>query len=1014
MEIGSRAAGGLVKITVTTGGSGYTEPPSVLLSGGGGTGATAYSHMAGTRVQSVVIASPGSGYTGSPSVSFAPSSASVVVASLTAGTSSATVTIATAAATTYARVDLGSGSVPIGSFQSGTQFVVGATTGISSGAATLYGPGSGAAATAYAYTGPLQPASFFKGRYGTMYGVDGMGRGFRWDGGTSVAPIGLAKPAAGPNILASTTSSGQYVKSIQILGAGVGYSSEPAVVITGGTPTRQAQARAAVANGRVVSITLTDPGAGYQSVPQVSFSGGMGSGVSLQVGVLGSVSALTLSSAGSGYTTSPAVTAGTSNYQFTVANHGLSAGSTFTFSQLTGGSGLTTGVPYYVVSAGANTFSAGTTAGTTAATNIFTSDLTGGRIVIPGPRVQFDSSRGLTGALASISVNNDGTLSAPTLLAAGTGATTTGITATVIGGGGTGGSLAVGMQYAVNAVTAASTGSGYHVAPVITFRAAPADTFGSGAAATAIINSSGNVTGATVTAGGQYSLPPTALILDTQAQAAAGLGSPAAGVYRCAVRYLDNTPESAGGPLASSISHLTEVDAGTGASSLTWNITHHGLEDRVHAMELWRTTADQSVLLFRVATINRSSPAFTAPYVDTLTDAELRDVDREGYALMPVTLPSGQINARRFEIPPGEFSVACMFQDRAWYAVDSSGEKPNSLYYSEVDEPESVPLANELVVQENTGDPDKVVALIPLGGYLLIAQQSHLYKLSYVAQPVIDASILLVGYRGVLNSRCWDVMGGVAFLADSSGMYAFDGSAEEAISVAVDNYWRDNVIDFSQASKFHVRADLASRTVRFYYCQVGDTQPVRALCYCVATKAWWEETYPTAVTATAPATIGSKRTVVHGLASGELVKSSGVSDASGAVPYSLRTGNFALAGSGSREVAILYEPTLADATLNLRLHYNNSASPRPNAITSDRGSGFTSTQGATAAQLNMKLARSALGDATGIAKAHFAGRVEDRSAGADRHVAIALDGQQSGSTQDDAVAFYGLNVEGAG
>jgi len=877
------------------------------------------------------------------------------------------------------------------------------------------GGGTGAAATAYAYTGTLRPMSFFKGRYSDLYGIDGMGRGIRWDGAaSSVQPIGLVKPAVGPGITASSTSSGDYVKSIQIIAGGAGYVSEPTVVFTGGTPTVAAKARASIAGGRVTSVRVTEPGSGYQAAPSVSLTGGIGGGVNLQVGVLGSISALTLTSSGTGYTTSPPVTASTSNYQFTVNSHGLSAGSSFSFLALTGGSGLTTTSTYYAVTVGGNTFTAGTTSGTTAATNIFSTDVTGGQVIIPQPRIVFDSTRGLTDATAEISVGSGG-LGTATLLAGGTGATTTGVTASIVGGGGTGASLAVGMVYSVATLTAASSGTGYLTAPVITFRPSVDDPSGFGAAATAVINAAGNVTGATVYAGGQYSKPPTALILDTKAELAAELASRVRGKYRCCIRYIDNTDEGVDGPRASSISHLVEIDASAGADFITWGFTHYGLDDRVHAMELWRTTADQSVLLFKVATILRSDAAFTGTHTDSLSDADLKDVAREGYGLMPVTLPSGQINARRFEVPPGEFCVGCMFQDRAWYAVDSSGRLPNSLFYSEIDEPESVPLANELVVQENTGEPDKVVALIPLGGYLLIAQQSHLYKLSYVAQPVIDASVLLVGYRGILSSACYDVMGGVAFIVDSNGLYAFDGGRDEALSVAVDNFWRDGIIDFSKADQFHVRCDMSSRTVRFFYCKTTDSAPVRSLCYCLATEAWWEEEYPHAVTATCPVVVSAKKVVLHGTGTGAILKSSGLEDSGSGVAYSYRSGAMALTNeSGSRSVSVIYDPTLSDSTLNLQLHYNNSSTPRANAISSDRGSGFVSTQGGTSAQLNMKRTRSALGDATGFARAYYSGRVDDKSAGGDRHIAVGISGTQAGTTSDDAVAIYGSSVEGAG
>ena len=66
--LAQRRSGQVVSISLTTGGSGYTAPPTVTLSGGGGTGAAAMAHMAGTLVESVVITNGGTGYTSAPAV----------------------------------------------------------------------------------------------------------------------------------------------------------------------------------------------------------------------------------------------------------------------------------------------------------------------------------------------------------------------------------------------------------------------------------------------------------------------------------------------------------------------------------------------------------------------------------------------------------------------------------------------------------------------------------------------------------------------------------------------------------------------------------------------------------------------------------------------------------------------------------------------------------------------------------------------------------------------------------
>jgi hypothetical protein len=90
----------------------------------------------------------------------------------------------------------------------------------------------------------------------------------------------------------------------------------------------------------------------------------------------------------------------------------------------------------------------------------------------------------------------------------------------------------------------------------------------------------------------------------------------------------------------------------------------------------------------------------------------------------------------------------------------------------------------------------------------------------------------------------------------------------------------------------------------------------------------------------------------------------------------------------------------------LGMHYNNSPTPRQNAIASDRGSGFVSA--GALSSLNLSKNRSPLAEANGFARAYFSGRLDDRSAGGDRHVAAAVSGAQS----QGSVAFYAVTVSG--
>ncbi|WOE82695.1 phage tail tube protein [Pseudomonas protegens] len=53
---------------MTSGGSGYASAPTVNLTGGGGSGATAVAVLDGDNVAAINITNPGSGYTSAPNV----------------------------------------------------------------------------------------------------------------------------------------------------------------------------------------------------------------------------------------------------------------------------------------------------------------------------------------------------------------------------------------------------------------------------------------------------------------------------------------------------------------------------------------------------------------------------------------------------------------------------------------------------------------------------------------------------------------------------------------------------------------------------------------------------------------------------------------------------------------------------------------------------------------------------------------------------------------------------------
>jgi hypothetical protein len=413
-------------------------------------------------------------------------------------------------------------------------------------------------------------------------------------------------------------------------------------------------------------------------------------------------------------------------------------------------------------------------------------------------------------------------------------------------------------------------------------------TSGSGMTAKATV-AGGKVTSVSVVEpGGGYTSPPTVTPIQGGATAVAIARAHIRGQYECYYRYVDDTPAGRGGPRVSNLSPLCTVDAGDGAEKLVWagyaaaaaDATARGL-----TLERWRTTSNQSFTLYRVSGTTDD---------DTLTDEELRDYNRPGYLGLPVLLPNGELNANRFGIPPSDFAVAVTFQDRLWCAVDPSGDRPNALQYSEVDEPESMPDINELLIQTNVKGADSITALVPYGGTLGVFQARHFYRVTYVAQPLIDVNVSVGGYRGCLNQRCWDEIDGMLYSMDAQGVYTMDyGGQIKSITDGVADLFTSR-IDFTKSQWFSVVADPAEYLLRCSVRFIGDgpgDYPTRMLVYSFQTSAWWEERYPSPLVGAAAVVLpNGQRRVVYGSSSGQA--------------YQLNTGNTDKSDGGISSVTV--------------------------------------------------------------------------------------------------------------
>jgi hypothetical protein len=656
---------------------------------------------------------------------------------------------------------------------------------------------------------------------------------------------------------------------------------------------------------------------------------------------------------------------------------------------------------------------------------------------------------------------------------------------------------------AVVSVTINASGTRYTAPPRVSFLGGG----GSGASAEARIEE-GKVVELTLLSNGYgYTSSPVVSIEAQQsvlAEAFPVYRAHLRGKYQCYYRYVnEDIPESEGGPLFSNLSPVAEVDCGDGAKQIDWSdLDASGLGFHI---ELWRTTSNQATTLFRVAKLS-GDDAFGST-TDDLTDWEVMDPGREGFQAMPVLLPNGELNANRFGVPPDNYSVAVMFQDRLWLAGDTGTENANTIRYSEVDEPESMPDVNELLLQSNLRASDYITALIPYAGALIVAQSRHCHRLTYVAQPLIDASVFLLAYRGVLNQRCWDIFDGRIYAMDDQGVYSMDPQGNvESLTLGLYDIWQEK-IDYSLSKWFTVRVDKRNALLRVCVALKEDgseTFPSRMYVYSFDFKTWWEERYPHELTCATEVRLGDDRNamaLVYGTSTGAyvtlgvgetdiaagsihtititnpgrgyrkppeitasgghgatfecgldsdgritgiVVKTPGTGYSAGAltigsaptggttaaatytvitgegqpVYWSFRSGAMEFVTDSTdkrggetqtRHCSVVYKPTPSETILSLKTYYNNAAYPRSNVARRDRGTGFVHSDTVPAAVLNMQATPSQEAEASGVARALFAGNVLDDMTGNDRHVAIALSGQQDTGNK---VVIHSLDVFG--
>jgi hypothetical protein len=181
------------------------------------------------------------------------------------------------------------------------------------------------------------------------------------------------------------------------------------------------------------------------------------------------------------------------------------------------------------------------------------------------------------------------------------------------------------------------------------------------------------------------------------------------------------------------------------------------------------------------------------------------------------------------------------------YTIAPSPDEKNKLYFSEVDEPESVSRTNDVIVQENTGDNDFITGLMPYGSALYVLKERHVYRLTFARQPRIDVSVSLVAWRGCVNHRCWAIWQGQGFLLDADGVWRFgaQGGGVDEVGGPIADLWRDDTLDWTKSKWWFTSINHDTGDIEWHVSYVGDTgtRPKRGIVFNVPTKAWSTTTY---------------------------------------------------------------------------------------------------------------------------------------------------------------------------
>ena len=502
------SGGQLRDIQVDAGGTGYTSVPTINITGGSGTGATATATISNGAIVGVVVTAPGSGFTSAPTVTVTGTGSGAVLTAIVEAAFSinankpANFVVSNIPA--YAAPD-----AKISAKLTTTQLnYVGGNLNTYQPAEVLDMTIQG---RTYLNTNAVIASSYNE--------VDRMGSNpstlIEYSMSTTNANVSpLIDVRNSPSLIAynyrirsqagedfnSSTSTG-VISQIILLNSGSGYNVVPTVSILGnGTG---AAATAVLGTTAVSSLTLTAGGSGYTTTPSVSITGGGGTGaVGSATLAATSIASIAVTAGGSDYTSAPAIAfSGGGGGTGATATAVLSTAGVQSIDLSSGGSGYTSDPVVAITGGGGTGATATATLETTTVASIALTAGGSGYTTVPTVTL---SGGGGSGATATATISG-GAVTGLTLTAGGSGYTTT-PSVSITGGGGTGATGTTTLSArAVATITVTAAGSGYTSAPSVAITGGG----GSGAVASATLNTRSVASVSVVNGGSGYTVAPS-------------------------------------------------------------------------------------------------------------------------------------------------------------------------------------------------------------------------------------------------------------------------------------------------------------------------------------------------------------------------------------------------------------------------------------------------------------------------------------------------------------------------